>query len=382
MGNHDLGSGEGCKMKKTFLLLLSLLCLPAFTGEFPIGIYALDPIGEGTYRAAANSGFNYVFYYVDILTAKERVSRLLDTSEKCGMKVALQVVRGKHILRDPEHLKKLRTAVREWKNHPALGMWYLFDEPSPELHERLLNIYKMLKTETPDIPVLLCLSWIKNYQVFKDCADILMPDLYPVKNQKFPDAPLNQFSHFVWDVKRLKKPVMPIAQIMSFVNYPKMVKVDPKSCGEPNAQELRYFSFSVMTMDVCGIAYYSFWDIWRQYRFKSYFLKEAKPVFLEVREFAMAVDGMKFECHSKKIGTGYPPKFFCSSWQKDGRSLIVFVNNTSKPVEGEFQLERTLPSGSLSPWGQTRSVKATNLGSRLVLERVAPWEVLIWSCGK
>ena len=72
-------------MKKTFLLLLSLLCLPAFTGEFPIGIYALDPIGEGTYRAAANSGFNYVFYYVDILTAKERVSRLLDTSEKCGM---------------------------------------------------------------------------------------------------------------------------------------------------------------------------------------------------------------------------------------------------------------------------------------------------------
>ena len=100
------------------------------------------------------------------------------------MKVALQVVRGKHILRDPEHLKKLRTAVREWKNHPALGMWYLFDEPSPELHERLLNIYKMLKTETPDIPVLLCLSWIKNYQVFKDCADILMPDLYPVKNQK------------------------------------------------------------------------------------------------------------------------------------------------------------------------------------------------------
>ena len=298
------------------------------------------------------------------------------------MKVALQVVRDPGVLKDPEHFEKLRAAVREWKDHPALGMWYLFDEPAPELHGKLLSIYKMLKAETPGIPVGVCLSWIKGYQTFNDCADILMPDHYPVKNQKFPDAPLNHFSHFVWDMKRLKKPVMPVAQIMSFVNYSWAVKIDPKSCREPNAQEIRYFNFSAMTMDVCGIAYYSFYDIWRQRRFKSYFLKEVKPVSLELREFARAVDGMKFECHSKKIGTGYPPKFFCASWQKDGRSLIVFVNNTSKPVEGEFQLERTLPSGSLNPWGQTRSVKGANLGSRLVLERVDPWEVLIWSCGK
>ena len=360
-----------------FLTLTLILCSRGFSGEFPIGIYSLDPIDMKLYQEASASGLNYVFCYVNILTQPKRVSQLLDTAEKSRMKVALQVVRGRQILDDPEHFQKLKTAVCQWKTHPALGMWYLFDEPAPELRPALKKIYQMLKSETPDIPVALCLSWIKGWWSFQDCADILMPDLYPVKNQTFPNAPLDQFSKFVWSVKRLKKPVMPIAQIMSFANYPDIVKVDPESCREPTAKELRYFTFAAMTMNICGISYYSFWDLRRQNRM-PYFRETGKPLFLELKAFAEMISGMKFQCHNQKIGKGYPPDFLCSSWHKDGKRMIVFVNNTPKTAGGTFHLEDALPNGRLKPWGQTRKAGIQNLQNLLCLDHAEPWEVFIW----
>ena len=171
--------------------------LNAAADDFTLGLYSVHPVRAKTILPIAEDGVNCLFHYVDLLSHPEQAEALLDAAAACRVKAALQLVRRRRTLQDPDHLEKLRSAIRKFRRHPGLGMWYLFDEPSAADHDALLPVYRMVKQETPEIPVALCLAWRKNYHVFADCADILMPDLYPVKDEAFPDAPLNQFSHFI-----------------------------------------------------------------------------------------------------------------------------------------------------------------------------------------
>ncbi len=382
MGNHDLGTGKRGGALNFRSFLCGCACgffLNAAADDFTLGLYSVHPVRPETIRPIAENGVDCLFNYVDLLAHPEQAKALLDAAATYRMKAALQVIRSRRILQDPNHLEKLRTAIRKYRRHPGLGMWYLFDEPDAADRDALLPVYRMLKQETPEIPVALCLAWRKKYQVYADCADILMPDLYPVKDQAFPNAPLNHFSHFIWSVASRKKPMIPVAQIMSYINYPKYArKADPDRCREPNADELRYFSFSAVALGSAGIAYYSYNDLVRQNHL-PYFRSTVLPVIREVRQFTDAAAGMTFCWHGKKFGVGTPPRFFCASWQKGGAGFVVLVNNTGKKAGGDFTLMTPLPPGELTPWGITRPVRPEKTGSGLRLPELDPWEVLIWT---
>ncbi len=353
--------------------------LNAAADDFTLGLYSVHPVRPTIIRPIVENGVDCLFNYVDLLSHPEQAEALLNAAAACRVKAALQVIRSRRTLQDPDHLEKLRTAIRKYRRHPGLGMWYLFDEPNAADRDALLPVYRMLKQETPEIPVAICLAWRKNYQTCADCADILMPDLYPVKDQAFPNAPLNHFSHFIWSSAGRKKPMIPVAQIMSYINYPKFArKADPDRCREPNADELRYFSFSAVALGSVGIAYYSYNDLARQNHL-PYFHSTVIPVIREVRQFTDAVAGMTFRWHGKKIGVGTPPRFFCASWQKDGAGFVVLVNNTGKKAGGDFALTTPLPPGNLTPWGITRQIRVEKTDSGLRLAELNPWEVLIWT---
>ncbi len=366
---------------KSFIFCILFFVISAVSAEFPIGVYMLAPEEDASHEITLKFGIGYVQNYLNPYKGAEAVDKQMANAAKHGQKVLFNMCRG-GVLDEPDFLEKNREMVRKYKDHPALGMWYLYDEPTGEvMRDKLQQVYRMLKEETPDIPVALCLAWTKDYSIFKDCADFMMPDIYPVKNQPFPEAPLRIFPEFVWNVTRMKKPVIPIAQIKSFKTYPEMMKkanIDPASCRYPTYDEIRYYNFSTMVMDIKGMFYYSFYDIWRDKQM-SYFEETAGPAIKELREFATLIDGAKFTALTTPIGQGKLPDYLAASWIGNGGGWIVLVNNTATELAGDFALQQPAGKGKLIPWGKTRDAGASVSGKTLKLDKLAPWEVMVWS---
>ncbi|NLZ59985.1 MAG: hypothetical protein GX901_04910 [Lentisphaerae bacterium] len=358
------------------------VCSALLWADFPIGVYMLHPDNDASHELIGQFGFDYSQQYLHLYSeaGTGATDKQLEMAAKHGSKVLLNLIRG-DILEAEDGMQRIRGMIQKYKKHPALGMWYLFDEPSGEKRkEQLLQVYAMLKEESPDIPVALCLGWFKDYHIFKDCADILMPDIYPVKNQPFPEAPLNNFTHFIWNVSRLGKPVIPIAQIKNFKRYPSiMIKanIDPNSCRYPNRTELRHYSFAPLTMNVKGMFYYSFYDVIQDGQ-RSYISETAGPAVKELREFTDLVDGADFLCLTKQIGLGNPPEYLAASWSKGRQTWLVLANNTGKQLQGDFNLLATTGSGKLKPWGQTSSAEASLQEKKIILEHLDPWQVMVW----
>ncbi len=370
---------------KIKLILLGTLMVLSLRAGLSLGMHIMYPLEDDYYQEVKNSGINYAHIYVSILTQEERVKNFLDTAEKNGLKALLCVYRHKTTLDDPQFAENYRQAIRKFKDHPALGMWYIADEPrGEELHGKLQQIYRILKEETPDIPVAICLNWTKDIALFKDCGDIMMPDLYPVENQEFPAAPLRNFTYFVWDMCRQGKPVIPISQIMNWKSYPdkmKNKKIDPSSCRYPNDEELRYLNFSSMVMNVKGIFYYSFYDVQRNKNL-DYLTSSVGPAVTELRDFGLLIENAGFTYLTGTIGKGKVPEYFASSWTNADAAYVVLTNNTDKELSGEIKLAAKLPSGNLIPWGKTRQAAAASTGSVIKLDKLNPWEVMIWKLEK
>jgi len=368
-------------MRKTFICLW-LLCISSIFAEFPLGVYALHPDNDASHELIGRFGLDYSQQYLHLYSEAGTGStdKQLEMAAKHQQKILLNLIRG-DILDAEDGMQRIRGMIQKYKNHPALGMWYLFDEPAGEKRkEQLLQVYAMLKEESPNIPVALCLAWTKDYGIFKDCADIIMPDSYPVKHQPFPEAPLKNFTHFIWDVCRMGKPIIPIAQIMNWKRYPSHVQkqdIDPKACRYPNYEELRYYNFGSLAMNVKGMFYYSFYDVVQDGR-RDYFIETAGPAIQELRDFTKLIEGGEYINLSKKLGAGLPPPYHAAAWSKGEKKWLLLVNNTGKESPGNFKLEQDSEAGKLKPWGKTRAAEASVSGQSIILETLQPWEVMVW----
>ncbi len=364
-------------MKLSAILLCLLSAVSALHADFPIGIYQMDPAAESTYEHIKGI-FNYTQSYMQPADAK--FADKVRLAEQYGLKMLIPVL-AKNFREKSDYMDEVRELVLKYKESPCLGMWYLYDEPEgAETREILTEVYKLLKKETPGIPVALCIAWTKDYPAFKNCADILMPDYYPVKNEVFPEAKLNLFAQFIWNVSRLGKDIMPIAQLMNWKGYPEAMaqkNIDPATCRYPSAAEIRYCNFAAMAMNIKGMFYYSFYNVWRDKQI-PYLEQTAGPAIRELRDFAEQVNGTEFTALTTPIGKGNLPDYLAASWVENGDCRIVLVNNTATELIGNFTLQQSAGSGKLIPWGKTRDVKASVQGKTLKLDKLAPWEVMVW----
>ena len=362
-------------------LVLTLLFGTLLMAEFPIGVYSLDPDNDYNHEVTGEFDINYVHRYVHPYKGPDQVEVIMKNAQKHGKKVLFNLIRGT-VLDEEDGMEQILAVIRKYKDHPALGMWYLYDEPTGEaMRVKLSKVYEMLKQESPDIPVALCLAWTADYPIFKDCADFLMPDFYPLKNQEFPNAPLGLFPHFVWNMSRLGKPIIPIAQIMSWRSYPKVVErknIDPASCLFPGPKEMHYFNFSTIVMDIKGMFYYSYHDLWREKQI-PYFKEKIGPAIKEFAEFIKEIEGAEFKALTTPIGKGRFPEYLAASWTKDNEAWLVLVNNKGEELTGNFKLEKA-PGiiGTLKTWKNTRETAAKITENSIELEKILPWEVMVW----
>ncbi len=129
--------------------------------EFPIGMFSVD--SPGAMAQVARMGVGYVHTYAGgrSLTETElaRDRAYLDEAQKNGLKVMFNL-NGPVWLKRPDGVAEMLTLVSTFKDHPALGFWYLYDEPDGSCTAAQLKpYYEAIRAATPAIPVAVCTAW-------------------------------------------------------------------------------------------------------------------------------------------------------------------------------------------------------------------------------
>ncbi len=342
--------------------------------DFVHGFYSV-PTVDGHFERLKSMGITHVHGYLNAYSEDglKALQDQLDMAQKHGLKVMFNLIRG-NIQDETNGLEKIRAVVLRFKDHPALGYWYLFDEPQgAKLKKQLSEIYAMLKQETPDIPIALCLAQNAEWRNFTRPCDILMGDIYPVKDEVFPESPLFKFTGFMNDLSQFGKPVISIPQFMNWRSYPNAVKLNPKSLRYPNTTELRYFFYSTMALgNAAGIFWYSFFDVLRDNNI-GYF-DEMKPLLLEFRLFT---DMLKEPGNAKVFKWARDNNLYMALF--DGKYLVMVNNWPVKQRVDRWTEDIISGDYDFVPWGPTRKAKVEISGNRMKMEGfIEPWESMIW----
>ncbi len=360
------------------LFLLSCLCMSA--AEFIQGIYTVSNT-DAAFERVKRAGFNYVQAYHNPYAVPDRVAKQFELAQKYGLKVMACVVRGK-ILDDPEGYDKIRAFIRQYKDHPALGGWYLYDEPhGKEKVEQLKKVWAIVREESPNVKSMLCIAQKPDWRDFTGIADIIMADSYPVYDEPFPEAPLHYYSNYVRDMSRYGKPMIAIPQIMNHkgYDYPAQEGYDVTKLRYPNETELRYFFYSALTMgNTVGTFWYSFHDLAEDKNVTR--LDKLAPLFKEFNDFAaMLKDTRTPAVLNWAQDNGFHAAFFDG---KDGKKYFVLINGWPAKRHCLRWTENLIGPSDFVPFGFTHKAKLTykpGKQNKLQLEGfMGPWETMIF----
>jgi len=349
------------------------------TLDFPIGIFSAGHPTDDNFSYIKRLGFDYIHKYGLAEHDTQKVQNYMDMAEKHRLKVMLDVSGpltrlAKGEITEKEAIENFTMLIKRWKDHAALGFWYIYDEPSyPGMPpERLMAFHKIVKMETPDIPDAIALAWVKHWWDWTKCADIIMPDYYPVRDAEFPISMLNHQSEFFSKISKKCDYMVPIVQCFGFPKY-------------PNETELRYIMFSTLPQKTRGLF---FWSYWRS-RIVPLKNGELKPDYLETKlkpilaEFKQFIKLIK-PAHKVLLVPNLEQKMYSSKqimvgiWKMEKKMYIVMINSWPEAREISFPLSPHIINAELKPIFSTRSISNLKVINGNLKLRVLPWETFIW----
>lgn len=292
---------------------------------FPLGMYHVS--GEQI-DEAAEVGFN-MFQFWEWDATPQNMDRLAQKNIFAiweGQAWGTAVYLNPHTIREhpkfQHQLDIMRKAVKDYKNHPALAMWYVADEPSPYHLPSLKAINETWHELDEDHPTYLVATG--EYDKLKEACDILAIDVYLVyRGQR------NHLSRIAHATDRA----------MKGVDFRKPVIAVPQSFGN-NAQhretpeDVRCISYLHLTHGVKGLM----WYCWKETGDKTgeegaghhpETQKVLKEVIQEVNVIAPAL--MEPGSRMLRSGDGKIHGLICGS-DKTGR-FLVFVNEDYAPAD-------------------------------------------------
>lgn len=343
--------------------------------EFPIIMFAADS-HTTCMKDLADMGVTYVHTYgmgrSTDSAALRKGRRYLDDARDNKLKVLVNL-RGRCWLTRTNGVEQMRTYVREFKNHPALGFWYLIDEPSAvdATAAQLLPYYRMLKEETPDVPVAVLHAWSTNWWKYGHVQDILMNDYYSVKTQPFPKAPIDATMKFTANALAHDDPVIPLLQCYNMKHYYR----DRAKLRYPNRVELRYWSYACISMGTRGLSWWAYANSlsvdggkWMSHTFG--------PMISNVRTFVDAVTPTRGR-DMLMDGKG-SDKCFLAVWKHRNTAWVVLVNNRNTARTVTLSMKNTIANADLVPCKGTRDVNARIRFRKLESISLEPWETFVW----
>src|SRR5690554_2409209 len=99
--------------------------------KFPMILYAVSAT-DNNFKEVRSLGINYVHQYglTSGSLTKERLGKIqqyLDLAAKYKLKVMVDLDGADRVSNGK--MDEIKIIVQKFKNHPAVGYWYLFDEP-------------------------------------------------------------------------------------------------------------------------------------------------------------------------------------------------------------------------------------------------------------
>ncbi len=379
-------------MKLLMGVLMSLLSVnllaAGFDAEkdpFVIGMYSADPQTDEVFKMISEAGVNYVHTYYKIGNPQQTRLEILELAQKYGMKVMFDIGGSKRLKTgDENYLTEIMAEVGAAKDHPALGMWYLCDEPKTEQLPKVKEIRGAIAKVSP-VPTSLVIHWREKWENTRGYSDIWMVDTYPVRGEEFPHAPLQHYTTFVTGAARQKlpgTPLIPVLQACDFTCFPGQArKLEDKSkLRYPNLTEMRFMAFSTLSYGVCGVFFYS---LYHSHLEKStgqaWWQDTLKPLLGEIKEFTDTVPqvwdvtAQSFELN-KKYGVNL------AYWARSAGNYLVLTNNSETPKRISIDLAGTKfpEKGTLIPYGFTAKHELKWQGGKLEGDELAPWETVVY----
>lgn len=352
--------------------------------KFPMIMYAVSATDKN-FKEVRSWGINYVHQYgltSGALTKEklEKIEQYLDLADKYKLKVMVDLD-GVNRVKDGK-IDEIKVIVQKFKDHPAVGYWYLFDEPDniKVTVKDLQPYYNVIKTESPNIPIAMCHAWTTNWYKYNGVQDILLHDIYPISGAEFPNAKLQNQTNFTGAAinQGKGKQVMPVLQFFSWKSMakPQTTNLRGYSVNKlryPNFDEFRYLCFSTLAQGVNGMAFYSY----ARYKMISsdWSEKVATPVLNELVSFTDKIDiqNVKFKNVSNYKLEGY----LYSYWSSPNESYFIIINSSNKKKNIEIKDKNILNTKNLEPWGQTRKINTMKDKNMLAFTNMKPWEVII-----
>lgn len=367
--------------------------------QFPLIMYAVSK-SDKNFALMKEMGIDYVHVYgmsrgpLDEARLNS-IQSYLDLAHKYGLKVMFDMDGSRRVRQKDKKaaLEETRLIAQRFKDHPALGFWYLFDEPelgrgsSPEV---LKQFYDLLKQEAPEIPVCVCTSTTAQprpgldymWDSFVDTYDLHIFDTYPVRGQVFPEANLTTVTKFNEKALALGKPVVPALQAWNYITIERYVK-QAEEAGQstddwryPNLQELRFWNFATLIQGARGMSYWSYARAAVVPKSNAAWVGETlKPAVLEFREFT----DMVHPANEKEVIETDDEDLFFARWEKENKKYFVLVNGKGEAQSiTSSQVLDALSEKALTPWKFTRKDALTASGGKITKVELQPWEVLVW----
>ena len=204
-------------------------------------------------KSADDAGFNMVHDYrfesIDI--AKEGVDRYLEDARaylrkanQLGLGVYLGLPRTAVKAADE---KTITAIVNALAGERALWMWYIYDEPRPEVLsvESASRVYKLLKRLDPERPAIMLTNKSSTMQQYRAYCDILWFDRYPIAATSIEKSSLKPIAEALDTAMKAgpvsEKPVWPVLQAQDNKGSPDPAQeaARPPAAGRPHAPAQR-----------------------------------------------------------------------------------------------------------------------------------------------
>ncbi len=281
-----------------------------------------------------DAGFNFIIVGSDGDGSDEAIAaniELLDAAAEHDLYVMLHLCnlfRGKE---DYEGLKRLVSAL---KNHPALGAWYIADEPSgtatsPKTLRKAAEVIRAIDT---DHPISGCDNSPLMFESFNGIFDAWLPDPYPV-----PHNSLVEVTHWLErSYKVMDDNVSMVPYLQSFG--------PPFISREPTPEEIRNMTLQALACGVQGMAWWAYGPIVSSPNKELYF-----QMVQNCREVAPLIYGIMPE----RVQEG---NVYFAKYDSPRGTVVIAVNTANEPVKAVLPWDapaEEMPFGS----GVTRSGK-------------------------
>lgn len=387
----------------------------AATGDhYPIIMFDVTP-SDANFQRVRKIGANIIacagMAYETTPQGWREMDHYMDLAQKYGLKVMFDLDGGRRIPRKTG-MEEMKELVDHFKDNPALAFWYLCDEPddhdpviTPQMTEKY---YHLIKKEAPNIPVCLLTTTGPLWKDYQGSYDIYSFDTYPIADQPFPTANLENVTDFNHWAVQLGKPVMPCLQAFNWVfirtdreiakgTY-KGRSSDPRLPGMryPTLEEMRYWNFATLAQGAQGVMYWSFLrgiqsQLREPYRTKAgkdwseglqihpqWMDTTLKQAIDELREFT---DLVKPAWKHQIIPSGWNLDLLEAVWDRGGARYVVMVNAfpLTRSIYLTDAMKAPFADATVTPWGFSRKINPyVNSIHRTMIEEMYPWEVLVW----